>query len=67
MYKGISPPFSLVMGQPYEEIPLKPLADTKISRYKVLLLHVHKEYYSSQDNDVNLELLDYFSTSIKVC
>ena len=64
MYKGISPPF-LVMGQPYEEIPLKPLADTKISRYKVLLLHVHKEY--SQDNDVNLELLDYFSTSIKVC
>lgn len=64
LYKGVSPPFTLLIGQPYEEIPLKPLANTMISHYKDLLLHVRKEECG---HDYDFELLQHFTTSINVC
>jgi len=41
-YKGVSPPFTLVKGQPYEEISQSSV-NGSICCYKDVLLHVNKE------------------------
>ena len=64
-YKGVSPPFTLVKGQPYEEIS-KSLVNGSIHYYKDVLLHVTKESTSECD-DEDLEILEYFATPFSIC